>query len=117
MDPLSVTASAIAILQLAGSSGQVLGTLRSLRDAPQQLQQYCTEVETLRGELSFHSLASSFCCSVAREANSGTALLVDINGCLHRRRESDGYARVERSITSALGNVSAQVLEFERLIQ
>jgi hypothetical protein len=50
MDPLSITASAIAILQIAGSSANVLHTLLSLRDAPQQLLQLWNEAEALRGE-------------------------------------------------------------------
>ena len=50
MDPLSITASVIAILQIAGSSGNVLHTLLSLRGAPQQLQQLSNEAEALRGE-------------------------------------------------------------------
>ena len=49
MDPLSATASIIAILQIAGSSGQVLNKLLSLRNAPQQLQQLWNEAEALRG--------------------------------------------------------------------
>lgn len=51
MDPLAATASIIAILQIAGSSGQLLNKLLSLRDAPQQLQQLWNETEALRGKL------------------------------------------------------------------
>lgn len=50
MDPLSITGTVIAILQLARSSGQGLNKLLSLRGAPQQLQQMWNEAEALRGE-------------------------------------------------------------------
>jgi hypothetical protein len=56
MDPLSITASAIAVLQIAGTSGNALNALLSLRDAPQQLQQLWNEAEALRGE-SQHELS------------------------------------------------------------
>ena len=49
MDPLSITASVIAILQIAGTSGQVINKLLALRDAPEQLQQLWNEAESLRG--------------------------------------------------------------------
>ena len=51
MDPLSITGAALAVLQLTGSSSQVLSKLLALRNAPQQLQQLWNEVEALRGEL------------------------------------------------------------------
>ncbi|KAF8859350.1 ankyrin [Acephala macrosclerotiorum] len=92
MDPLSITGTVIAILQIAGSTGQVLNMLLSLRDAPQQLQQLWNEAEALR------------------------AILLETECSLHRRRESDGYAQVEASITPVLQTVRAHVLEFEHLI-
>ena len=50
MDPLSITGTVLAILQLAGNSAQGLNKLLSLRGAPQQLQQMWSEAEALRGE-------------------------------------------------------------------
>jgi hypothetical protein len=50
MDPLSITASVIAVLQIGGASEIALSKLLSLRDAPQQLQQLWNETEALRGE-------------------------------------------------------------------
>lgn len=51
MDPLSITGTVLAILQVAGNSAQGLSKLLSLRGAPQQLQQMWNDVEALRGEL------------------------------------------------------------------
>ncbi|KAL8789421.1 MAG: hypothetical protein Q9213_001178 [Squamulea squamosa] len=92
MDPLSITASVLAILHVAGGSAQVLHKLLSLRDAPQQLQQIWNEAEALR------------------------ALLLETQSSLHRRRESEGYSKAEASITPVLQMVEAHVLEFEQLI-
>lgn len=50
MDPLSITASVIALLQITRTSGNALNKLLSLRDAPQQLQQLWNEAEALRCE-------------------------------------------------------------------
>jgi hypothetical protein len=50
MDPLSITASVIAVLQIAGTSANAFNKLLSLREAPQQLQQLWNEAEALRGK-------------------------------------------------------------------
>jgi hypothetical protein len=44
MDPLSVTASVIAILQLTGA---VIGYLNDVKDAPKECQQCATEASNL----------------------------------------------------------------------
>ena len=50
MDPLSITGTVLAILQVTGSSGHILNKVLSLRNAPQQLQQLWNEAEALRGQ-------------------------------------------------------------------
>jgi hypothetical protein len=50
MDPLSIAAGAIAILQVSAISGKSIHALLSLKDAPQQLQQLWNEAESLRGK-------------------------------------------------------------------
>jgi len=57
MDPLSLTVSALTILQAAGAAGKGIHKLLSLKDAPQQLQQLSNEAEALRGELQSCPLA------------------------------------------------------------
>ena len=50
MDPLSITGTVLAILQVTGSSGHILNKVLSLRNAPEQLQQLWNEAEALRGQ-------------------------------------------------------------------
>ena len=117
MDPLSVTASAIAILQILGTSGQVLNTLLSLRKAPIQLQQLWNEAEALRGKLC-HDLFQMRCsCCIRDELMWVVALLLETSHSLERRRQTQDYAHIEASITPTLETVRGHVLEFEQLIQ
>ena len=59
-------------------------------------------------------------CDLAKrkrlELTSTAALLLETECCLQRRRESDGYAQVEASITPVLQTVREHVLELEQLI-
>lgn len=50
MDPLSITGTVLAILQITGSSGHILNKVLSLQNAPRQLQQLWNEAEALRGQ-------------------------------------------------------------------
>lgn len=50
MDPLSITAGVIAILQATGATGKLLHTLLSLRDAPRALEQLAYDAQVLRGK-------------------------------------------------------------------
>lgn len=51
MDPLSITASAIAVLGALTASGKGLNKLLSLPKAPEQLQTLSNELESFRGLL------------------------------------------------------------------
>lgn len=117
MDPLSIAGSVVAILGVAGSSGQFLNKLLSLRGAPVQLQQMWNEAEALRSESWPDLFQPPLLWCREEDLTSATALLLETQRSLHRRRESDGYIEVEASITPVLQTVRAHVLEFEQLIQ
>jgi hypothetical protein len=116
MDPLSIVASVIAILQISGTSGQALNKLLSLRDAPQHVQQLWNEVEALRGK---SQLGLPNCVTVRTpgESNLGLALLLEIESSLQNRRNHEEYAKIETSISPLLETVRAHVQEFEQLVR
>lgn len=95
MDPLSIIASSIAILQFTGATGKVLQHLLTLRDAPQQLQQLWNESEALK------------------------ALLLETERYLTRKRNRPGedHASIERSITPVLETVAIYIDEFDSLVR
>lgn len=51
MDPLSITASVIAVLQAVNGTGKGIGKLISLRNAPAELQALSNEIEAFRSLL------------------------------------------------------------------
>ena len=111
MDPLSITASVLTILQVTRASWRGIDVLLSLRDAPQQLQQLLNEAEALRGEFlaSFHTLHQYLTLKIA--------LLFETQSSLCHRSTPDEYERIKVSITPALQAVKGHVLEFEQFVQ
>ncbi|KAF2014140.1 ankyrin [Aaosphaeria arxii CBS 175.79] len=93
MDPLSVAAGVIAILQATGIAGQGVHKLLALRDAPQQLYQLWNEAEALR------------------------ALVLETESVLRRMLDSNGYDLTSSSIGPSLEKVKEHVVEFEELIR
>jgi len=116
MDPLSITAGIIGILQLTGKSGQIFRAVLSLKNAPQQLQQLWNEAQALRGKSKPLPDAPPALYRYAEILMSPVALLLETGYCLHRRSADDGYARIEALIAPVLKTVEAHVLEFEQLI-
>ena len=60
MDPLSITASIIALVQAVGAVAKGVRALRSIKNAPTELCALCNEVATLQAAMEQGQLTSEF---------------------------------------------------------
>lgn len=93
MDPLSITASCIAVLQAATTSGSILRRLVELRHAPERLQELSNELEALR------------------------SLLVLLRSSLLRIRDTEYYAEAREPLEVLLRPVKDRVEEFGAMLE
>jgi hypothetical protein len=93
MDPLSITASSIAILGMITGTGRGISKLVSLRDAPIELQALYNEAEAFR------------------------SLLVMVQSSLHHIQGSKVYKEYGESICNLLEEAKDSVLELESFIE
>ena len=93
MDPLSITASAIAVLSAVTGAGRGLNRIVDLRKAPAEIQALYNEVEALRSLL-----------SVTQNA------LLDI-------RDTELYRQLHEPLEVLLRPVEALAIELEQLLE
>lgn len=93
MDPLSITASSIAILGAISGTGKGISKLVSLRDAPIELQALYNEAEAFR------------------------SLLVIIQSSLRHVEGSRAYAEYGEALISLLEQAKEAVLELDSTIE
>ena len=89
MDPLSITASSIAVLSAVTSSGKGIGKLVSLRDAPLELQALSNEAEAFRN------------------------LLVIVQSSLRHIQASDAYEEFGEALCDLLRNANKAALDLQ----
>lgn len=92
MDPLSVTASIVAVVGAASSVGRTLSKLASLRGAPNTIQALNNEIEDLR------------------------LILQEIDTLLRRDIDSSGPS-LHQSLSSALQRAKDKLLELEVILE
>lgn len=78
MDPLSITASCLAVLGAAGKSGEGLKKLMSLSDAPDTIASLSNEVEALRGQVTLVQTAISSIHGSQVHREHGDAVLTNL---------------------------------------
>ena len=93
MDPLSITASAIAVLQAVSGTGKGISKLMTLRNAPLELQALYNEIEALR------------------------SLLVIVQSSIRQVQQSDAYEDLREPLCHLLTRTKAAVLDLETTVE
>ena len=93
MDPLSITASSIAVLSAVTGTGKGIGKLVSLRNAPLELQALSNEAEAFR------------------------SLLVIVQSSIRHFQGSDAYGECGEALCSLLTEAKQAVLELQSTIE
>lgn len=106
MDPLSVAASIIAVLQL---SHEVVQCLNGIRDAPKECQQCAIEVSNLLGPLVSLRYRAGQACSGDPWFEQLRQLNVE-NGPLDQYREALDLLRLETEVGQGMQKVTRQLL-------
>ena len=93
MDPLSITASAIAVLQGISGTGKGISKLMTLRNAPLELQALYNEIEALR------------------------SLLVIVQSSIRQVQQSNAYEDLREPLCHLLTRTKEAVLDLETTIE
>jgi hypothetical protein len=117
-DPLSLTASVIAVATLAAKTASTISTLRAINQLPGRLHAICNEVADLELVLRHIALVLSD-RSISRSGERADALLEVINKAEHKLDQLDNV--VKRVKATCVGNgmffvrAKAWILEKPRL--